>query len=174
MVIVGTNFNATASQNTVRFNTVPATSVIPDPADPSHRLQVVIPTGIPGAPSTPGNPPLPGVTVSVSVTGNAAAPMTTITINAPVPSQHTITSVAPGIQFETQTITITGTNFVSSAQVFIRNVAAASVFQNATSLSATVPSYADVPTNAVVAAPLRVVIAGNSDAVFNGFSVRGA
>ncbi len=174
MVIVGTNFSPTASQNTVRFNTVTATSVIPDPADPTHRLQVVVPTGVPGAPSAPGNPPLPGVSVSVSVTGNAAAPTATITINAPVAAQHAITSVAPGLQFETQNITITGTNFVASAQVFIRNVAATTVFQNATSLTATVPNFADVATNAVVAAPVRVVIAGNSDAVFNGFSVRGA
>jgi hypothetical protein len=174
MVIVGTNFNATASQNTVRFNNVLATSVTPDAADPTRRLLVVIPPGIPGAPSAPGNPTLNNVTISVSVTGNTTTPTTTISITAPAAAQHTIGSVTPGTQFETQGITITGTNFTATAQVFIRNTGAAATFVNATTITAIVPNFADVLPNALVAAQVRVEIAGNASAVFNPFNVRGA
>ena len=174
LVIVGTNFSAIASRNSVTFNGVPATSIVPLPADPTRRLQVVIPPGIPGAPTAPGNPPLANVSVTVRVAGNAAAPSTPITITAPVAAQHTIAAVAPGSQFEGLQVVITGTNFTNTAQVFIRDVAAASTFGNATSITATVPNFADVQTNALVAAPVRIEIAGNASVVFNGFNVRGA
>jgi hypothetical protein len=173
LVIVGTNFSATASRNSVTFNGVPAASVVPLPSDPTRRLQVVIPPGIPGAPTAPGNPPLANVSVVVRVSGSSAAPTASITIVAPAPAQHTIGAVSPGTQFEGQPITITGTNFTAVAQVFIRDVLATSTFNGPTSLSASVPNFPDVQTNALVAAPVRVEIAGNASTVFNGFNVRG-
>jgi hypothetical protein len=138
LAIVGTNFSATASQNTVRFNAQTAPST-PDPADPTRRLLVVVPTGIPGAPVNAGDPSLPNVTLSVTRTGNATSATATITINAPSATQPTIANVSPGTQFETQNITINGTNFSASVQVFIQGVQATLVTSSPTQIIATVP-----------------------------------
>lgn len=176
MVIVGTNFSATAAQNTVLFNTrsAPAT---PDPVDPTRRLVVVVPTGIPGGPVNPGDPALNNVAVSVTRSGNGTAASASITVNAPSATTPTIATVAPASQFETQNITITGTNFGAGVQVFIRNTAATVVSATTTQIVATVPDFADVLPGPPVAASVRVSVppGGNAnEATFNGFSVRGA
>src|SRR5882672_1286835 len=91
LVIVGTNFSATAAQNTVTFDNTPAT-VTNDPADPTRRLVVVVPTGIPGGPVNPGDPARAGVVLRV-LTPNGTPVSTTVTVTAPVAGQPTITSV---------------------------------------------------------------------------------
>ena len=172
MVIVGTNFSAIASQNTVRFPgsiTAPST---PDPMDPTRRLQVVIPTGIPGAPVNTGDPPLINAIVSVQRTGNTATPTATITINPPLAAQPTVTAVAPLTQFEGLPITITGTNFTSTTQVFIRGSSATVTASSATSLTVTVPNT-DATSGPPVGAPIRVVVPSNGETTFIGFSVVG-
>lgn len=174
MVIVGTNFSATAAQNTVKFDTV-TTPATPDPADPTRRLLVVVPTGIPNAPVNSGDAARPGVVVSVKRGDNATTATTTITVNAPVASQPTIANVAPATQFETLNITITGTNFTAGAKVFIRDQAATVVSVAATQIVATVPNFGDIQSGgAPVAASLRVALSNGAEATFTGFRVRGA
>jgi hypothetical protein len=173
MVIVGTNFSATASQNTVTLNNVPAT-VSSDAADPTRRLLVVVPAGIPGAPVNPGDPALPNVTVRVQ-TPAATPATTTITITAPVPGQPMISSVTPPIQFEGSNVTITGANFVATTQVLIRTTPAPIVTRTSTEIVATVPSFADILPGALVTVSLAVLVPNVGEATFAGtFRVRGA
>jgi hypothetical protein len=173
MVIVGTNFSATASQNTVTLNNVPAT-VFSDPADPTRRLLVVVPTGIPGAPVNPGDADLLNVTVRVQ-TPAATPATTTITITAPVAGQPTISSVTPATQFEGSNITIAGANFAATTQVLIRGTAASIVSRTLTEVVATVPNFPDILPGAVVPASLTVSVPGVGEATFTGtFRVRGA
>jgi hypothetical protein len=174
MVIVGTNFSATASQNMVMLDNTPAT-VTNDPADPTRRLLVMVPTGIPGAPVNAADPPKSGVVVKVQTpTGPPAT--TTITVTAPVAGQPTIASVTPLIQFETRDITIDGTNFTATATVLIRGVTATIVgTPTAAQIVATVPTFGDIlPGGAPVPAAVIVSVPGVGDATFSGtFRVRG-
>jgi hypothetical protein len=173
LVLVGTNFNATGSQNTVTFNNVAAASVTPDPADPTRRLQIVVPAGIPGAPVNGGDPPLSNVSLRV-LTPNGTPAVTTVTVTAPMAAQPTISSIAPLTQFEGSNITITGTNFTAAAQVRIRNVVAAIVSTTPTTIVATVPDFPDIIAGPPVAASVVVSITGFGDAAFAGtFRVRG-
>lgn len=174
LAIVGTNFSATAAQNTVTFNNVPAASVNPDPVDPTRRLLVVVPTGIPGAPATGGAPPLAGVVIRI-VTPNGTPATTQITVTAPVAAQPTISNVTPAAQLEGNNITITGTNFTAAAQVRIRGTTAAIVSANATTIVATVPNFPDIPQGPVVSATVIVSVPGFSDIAYTGtFNVVGA
>jgi IPT/TIG domain len=173
LVIVGTNFSATASQNSVRFDGTPATSVNNDPADPTRRLVVVVPPGIPGAPVNPGDPPRAGVVVSVSRLGGTAV-TTTVTITAPVPDAPSITLVDPATANEGTNITITGTGFTAAAQVRIRGTLATNVgTPTSTTIVATVPQFADINPGPPVPSTLVVSIPGVGDASFTGFRVRG-
>jgi hypothetical protein len=169
IAIVGTTFSATASQNTT-----PGT-VASDPADPTRRLIVTVPVGIPGAPVNPGDAAKAGVVVSVRRLG--ADPVnTTVTITAPVANQPTITSVSPLTQFETQNVTITGTNFTAAAQVRVRGTLATIVgTPTATTILFTVPDFPDIAPGTPVSASLVVTIPTVGDATFSGiFRVRGA
>jgi hypothetical protein len=157
LVVVGTNFNATPSQNIVTFNSIAAASVTADPADPTRRLIVTVPTGIPGAPTTPGGPALPNVSLRVQ-TPNGAPATTTLTVTAPVAGQPTITDIAPLIQFEGSNITITGTNFTQTAQVRIENIAATVVSRTATTIVATVPNIPSITPGPPVAVSVVVSI----------------
>jgi hypothetical protein len=177
VAIVGTGFSATASQNAVTFNDRPAASVANDPADPTRRLLVVVPTQIQGAPVNPGDAALNGVVLRVSTTG-AGQVQTTLTVTAPVPSQPTVTQIAPLIQDEGANITITGTNFTSNTQVRIRNVAATVVgTPTATTLVATVPQFADIQPGTPVPAAVVVSVPASPSPLevnFSGtFRVRG-
>lgn len=173
LAVVGTNFNASSSQNTVTFNNVAAASVINDPADPTRRLLVTVPSGIPNAPTLPGLPALANVTLRI-VTPNGTPATTTVSVSAPVPLQPTITSIQPLTQQETANITITGTNFAAGVQVRIRGSNAAIVSSNATTIVATVPNFADIPASGVAPAAVVVTVPGFSDITFNGtFNVVG-
>jgi hypothetical protein len=174
VAIVGTNFSSITAQNIVTFNNVPAASLTNDPADSSHRLFAVVPTGIPGAPVNPGDSALAGVVISVRNQGDTAA-TTSITVSAPVPAQPTIASVTPAIQREGDNITIVGTNYTPAAQVRIRNTLATIVgTPTATTIVATVPDFADIPQGALVTAGVVVSIPGVGDVTFTGtFRIRG-
>lgn len=174
MIIVGTNFSATSSQNLVTFDGTPATTVTVDPNDPTRRLQVVVPTGIPEAPVEPGDPDRAGVVVRVQTAGSAAA-TTTVTVAAPVPEQPTIVSISPSTQFEGEDITIVGTNYAESVQVLIRSVQATVVSRTPTQLVATVPQFSDILSGALVPVSVTVSVPEVGDVTFPGtFRVRGS
>lgn len=178
VAIVGTGFSATASQNTVTFNDRPAASVANDPADPTRRLLVVVPTQINGAPVNPGDAALNGVVLRVNTQG-AGQVQTSITVTAPVPSQPTISQINPLIQDEGGNITITGTNFTSNTQVRIRNTTATIVgTPTATTIVATVPQFADILVGTPVASAVVVSVPASPSPLevsFSGtFRVRGA
>jgi hypothetical protein len=173
MIIVGTNFSANAAENKVTFDNTTA-NVTVDPADPTRRLVVIVPTGIPGAPVNPGDAARPGVVVSVQ-TATGAPATTTVTVSAPAAQQPTITSVTPATQFEGNNITIAGTNFAPEAQVVIRGTTAAVVSRTSTQIVATVPDFPDINSGALVPASLTVSVPDVGDATFTGtFRVRGA
>ena len=145
-VIVGTNFSPTASQNAVTFDGRAAASVAVDATDPTRRLVVVVPTGIPGAPVNPGDPDKAGVVVSVSVGGSTPA-TTTITVRAPsgVP-QPTITNFTTP-QFVGSAVTVNGTNFGPTAArnvVTLSGVGATVTSASATQIVFTVPNFSDL------------------------------
>ena len=174
LAIVGTNFSATASQNTVTFDGTPGT-VASDPADPTRRLLVTVPTGIPGGPVNPGDPAKTGVVLSVRRLGGDPV-TTTVTLTAPVANQPTIANVSPATQFENQNVTITGTNFAANAQVRVRGTLATIVgTPTATTIMFTVPDFPDITPGTPVPASLVVTIPTVGDATFSGtFHVRGA
>jgi hypothetical protein len=173
LAIVGTNFSATASQNTVTFDGTPGT-VASDPADPTRRLIVNVPTGIPGAPVNPGDAPKAGVVLSVRRLGGEPV-TTTVTITAPVANQPTIATVNPATQFENQNVTITGTNFAANAQVRVRGTLATIVgTPTATTIVFTVPDFGDITPGTPVTASLVVTIPTVGDVSFSGtFRIRG-
>lgn len=180
LVIAGQNFSALASQNTVTFNNVPAASVVNDPADPTRRLIVAVPSTIPGAPTSGGGAPLTNVSLRVA-TPNTTPATTTITVTAPVAAQPTINGVTPATQFEGSNITIAGTNFTQNAQVLIRNQNASVVSRTATAIVVTVPDFPDVLPGPPVPATIVVSIPNQADpqnpltVTFNGsFTVRGS
>jgi hypothetical protein len=156
IAIVGTNFNVVTSQNAVTFDGRAAASVTADAADPTRRLLVVVPTGIPSGPVNPGDPDKAGVVVSVSVAGSAAA-TTTITVRAPsgVP-QPSITSFT-NPQFVGSAVTVIGQNFSTTAArnvVSLGGVAATVTSATATQIVFTVPNFADL---SMVSGSVKVV-----------------
>jgi len=173
--IVGNNFNVNPALDTVKFNNVAAASVAVDLANPSGRLLVAVPAGIPGAPVNPGDASLPGVQLTVQTPGASAA-STTVTISAPVPNAPAISSVTPATQFETSDITIAGSNFGAAPTVSIRGVQAQIKSATASQIVATVPEFADVHLgDPPITVTLVVTVPGVGDVPFGGtFKVRGA
>lgn len=174
MAIVSSGFSADGSQNLVTFDDTPA-MVFGDPSDPTRRLLVAVPTGIPCAPSQPGEPARDGVVVKVRspLGGTATA---SITVTAPVALQPRITAVSPLTQFETGNITITGLNFTPRTTVLIRGMAAAIVgTPTATEIVARVPDFSDILAGTPVAATVSVSVpdAGDSTLFNETFRVRG-
>jgi hypothetical protein len=158
MVVVGTNFNVVASQNAVTVGGVVAT-VLSDPGDPTRRLIVTIPTGIPGAPTTSTGAPLANVQVSVTV-GTAPAVLRTITVNPPPAAPGpTITSFTASVVVG-GSLTITGQNFgpdVTRNRVSLSGTVAGGgttpasgvpgtiTSANTTTIVVTVPDFGDLP-----------------------------
>jgi hypothetical protein len=136
-----------------------------DPADPTRRLIVTVPPGIPsGGPTNPGDADKTAVVVSVTVLGNSTAATVTITVRAPSGvALPTITGfvnaagVAINQQLIGQPVTITGTNFSTVAArniVTIPNAVNAlggpltsipvTGTPTATQLTITLPNFSDV------------------------------
>ncbi|MGH9238575.1 MAG: IPT/TIG domain-containing protein [Vicinamibacterales bacterium] len=173
LVIFGNNFSLTTSQNSVSFDGTPAASVTSDPADPTRRLRVVVPTGIPGAPVNPPDPAKPGVVISVSVGGSAAATVA-ITVNPPsaVP-QPTITNINPKAQFVNQNVTIAGTNYSSiQSRNLVRigttnPVNATVVSSTTTQIVFTVPDLPDLPGTSLstIQKPIVVIVTDGTNPI---------
>ena len=185
LVVVGLNFSATASQNTVTFNDVPAASVSVDVGDATRRLIVTVPSNIPGAPTSSGGAPLAGVVLRVA-TPNTTPATTTVTITAPVPAQPTIIGVSSALVLENTDITITGTNFTQSASVIFRvgnntPVTATVSSRTSTQIVARVPNFPEILPGPPTAVTLMVSVPNPANpqqplvATFQGsFNVVGA
>ncbi len=137
LLVVGTGFSATGAQNSVTFNGISA-AVTPAPDNPTRRLIVRVPTGIPGAPAAPGDPDLPNVTLSVRI-GSGEAATATVTLAAPSPQQPSIDAITPSPQFEGQTATLTGSNLDAGTQVRIEGIDVPVVDTRPTQIDVTVP-----------------------------------
>jgi hypothetical protein len=113
MSINGSNFAQLFSDNVVKFAGVAATVL---PSSVGNRLDVVVPAGIPGAPTTPGGAALPGVIVTVQVPGGAVA-QTTVTINPPPgsPIPIIVPPLSPSTGIVGSSVNITGNNFAATA-----------------------------------------------------------
>ncbi|MBD9616069.1 beta strand repeat-containing protein [Pseudomonas sp. PDM07] len=96
VTIDGNNFSSTASQNTVQFNGVTASSVTIDPSYP-NRLTVVVPSAATTGP------------ISVTTPAGSATSTTNFTITAN--QAPTITSFTPTIGTAGTAVTISGSNF---------------------------------------------------------------
>jgi hypothetical protein len=163
-VIVGTNFATTAGQNAVNIGGMSA-NVVSDPGNPTQRLTVTVPVGIPGAPTTTGGAPLPNVPIIVTRAGSP--PVTgTITVNGPAatppPQIITFTQIA----VVGGSMNITGSNFgatVALNRVFLSGtpapgapplpagtppgtIPAAITSASATQIVITVPNFGDLGT----------------------------
>ena len=162
-VIVGTNFLSTASLNIVTIGGVTA-NVTSDPGNPTQRLTVMLPTGIGGAPTTTGGPPLANVPVVVSLRGGTDQATLNITVQGPAATPAPQISTFTPNAFVGGTITITGTNFGASPtlnRVYMSGTAvsgsspgtnpppgtiqAAITAASATQITITVPNFGDLP-----------------------------
>ncbi|GHN00604.1 hypothetical protein WSM22_20930 [Cytophagales bacterium WSM2-2] len=123
VTITGTNFSATATDNTVKFNGT--TAVVT--AATATSLTVTVPLG-----ATTGK-------ISVSINNREASSTTDFTVPLP-----TITSFAPAYALAGATVTITGTNFANGSltlnKVKINNTDATVTAATATQLTVTVPT----------------------------------
>lgn len=141
MVIVGTNFDPTPPNNAVSFNGISVTPK-PNANDPTRRLIIVVPTGIPNAPSEPGQTSLEGV--NIVVTTPVASASTTCTVAAPSatpPPQ--ITGITPAFAPLSGSVTVNGTGFSTTASentVHFGDAAGTVTNANATSLTVDVPA----------------------------------
>lgn len=173
MVLVGSNFDAIAALNTVTFDNRHGI-VTNDPADPTRRLYVVVPSGIPGAPVNIGDNPKSNVVIQVQTTSSTTA-TATITVTAPLEAQPSIVSVEPSSQYEGEKITIIGANFTDSLQVLIRDKVADISSISPTQIIATVPDFPDIIPGPPVPASLKISIPDDGEANFGGvFKVRGS
>ncbi len=111
MIIIGTNFDVVSTNNEVTFAGQPAT-VTPSAVEPTTRIRVVVPTGIPGAPTAPGQDDLTGVSIVVRNTVTGRQTSTTCTI-APPPEIATphISSIESGVHIVGNSVTISGSGF---------------------------------------------------------------
>ncbi|HEX6096512.1 MAG TPA: IPT/TIG domain-containing protein [Thermoanaerobaculia bacterium] len=170
--IFGSNFNALPSLNTVRFNGQPGTVSL---TSNTEHLIVTVPNTIPGAPQSPGNPPLSNVTVSVATPAGQAPTTGTITVTAPVPSAPQISGTAPAPPNPAivgSSLVINGANFSSTnAQnnVTLDGVPCGVTNASQSSLTVTVPlinglnSIPSTRTNV----PLIVAVAGTNSNIFS-------
>ncbi|SFH38802.1 S-layer family protein [Pseudomonas sp. NFACC45] len=98
VTIDGNNFSSTASQNTVQFNGVTASSVTIDSSYP-NRLTVVVPSG--------------ATTGSVNVTTPAGSATSTVNFTVAASPAPTISNLSPIIGTAGTALTISGSNFQS-------------------------------------------------------------
>jgi len=96
VTIDGNNFSSTASQNTVQFNGVSASSVTTDPSYP-NRLTVVVPNG--------------ATTGPINVTTPAGSATSTVNFTVAANQAPTISSFTPTIGTAGTALTVSGSNF---------------------------------------------------------------
>lgn len=129
VIITGTNFSTTASDNTVTFNGTAATVS----ASSDTQLTVTVPSG-----ATTGK-------ITVSVSGNSVTSTSDFTVTTTTSAAPTITGFSPTSGAVGVTVTITGTNFsttVANNTVTFNGVAATVTAATATQLTVTVPTGA--------------------------------
>jgi RHS repeat-associated protein len=127
VTVYGTGFSATASQDSVSFGGQAATPTFAT----TTQLQVTVPAG---ATSGPVTVTAPG--------GNASGGSLTV---VPAPQAPTITNLSTSLTDQSSTLTITGTNFSTTADddnVAIAGIRARVTAATATSLTVTVPPAA--------------------------------
>lgn len=153
-VIVGTNFATSMSQNSVTVGGVAAT-VVSDPGNPTQRLVVTVPTGIPGAPTTPTGTPLANVAIIVTRTG--APPVAqNITVNGPSATPAPVITTFTQVTVVGSSLTINGSNFGNTAalnRVFLSGTRAAGSPTN----PAGTPT-GTIPATIVSASPSQIVV----------------
>src|SRR5215471_12268733 len=148
ITITGTNFSTTANANTVNFGTAGGTVT----AATATSLTVTVP-----------NIPAGSVSVTVSVggkTSNAA----NFTVSSSGPPAPTITSISPASALPGASITITGTNFSTTANantVSFGTAGGTVTAATATSLTVTVPN---IPAGSV---SVTVSVAGKTSNAAN-------
>lgn len=113
MVITGANFDATPANNAVSFGGIGVTPLA-NANDPTRRLVLVVPRGIPGAPTAPGQADLPGVQIVVTTPGGQAATTCTIAAPSEIPPPR-IDDIQPAFAGLGETVTITGSGFSATA-----------------------------------------------------------
>ena len=141
VVITGSNFNKTAAANTVQFNGTAAEVT----AATANELTVTVPVG-----ATSGK-------ITITVNDKIAASATVFTVD---PSAPLINSFTPDTGITGTVVTITGTHFTSSSEVWFGAVKATEViFNSATQLTAHVPVNALTAKIKVKAGTLEVISA---------------
>jgi hypothetical protein len=144
--ILGKNFASQPGNNLVRFNGVPITGT-PSVRSTTFSLYVIVPTGIPNVPTTPGATPVNVTVTVVNQTTGKQVESTTLKVG---PStgivKPVITGVSPTNPRVNTQIVITGTGFTSDAspvRVFFGDEPTGGVAptqSSATSLTLTVPT----------------------------------
>jgi hypothetical protein len=147
VTITGTNFSTTAANNTVKFNGTTATVT----SATATQIVTSVPTG-----ATTG-------TISVTVNGYTATSSSSFTVVFP----PTITSFTPGSGLVGATVTITGTNFSTTATN--NTVKFNGTTTNVTSATAT-QIVTSVPTGATTG-KITVTVGGNTATSSTDFTV---
>jgi hypothetical protein len=165
--IFGANFASLFTANTVRFDgTIAAVS----PLSNTQHLIVTVPSTIPGAPTTQGQPAKNGVQVTVTTPAGTSQTPGTITVTAPVPNTPAITSTnpaPPNPAIVNGSLTIIGSNFSTTANqdiVTIGGLAANVTNASATSLTVTVPLVSGLNTIPSTRDNVPVVVTVNGNA----------
>lgn len=151
VTITGTGFDATASNNTVKFNGTTATVS----SATKTQLMVSVPTG-----ATTGK-------ITVEVAGKSATSANDYTVTTPVPTLA-ITSFTPGTGQIGDKVTITGTGFsptASNNNVTFNGTPAIVTSSTATEIVTTVPTGATT-------GKIGVVVSGNSALSSSDFVVK--
>lgn len=142
VIITGTNFSTTASENTVTFNDVAANVT----SATALRIETIVPANATTGP------------VKVTVNGNTVTGPE-FTVTEPTPEELTITSIAPMSGAVGTEVTITGTNFGATAEentvTFTDDVPAEVTSVSDTSLVVLVPDGA-------VTGPITVTVGDQS------------
>ncbi|MDH5179221.1 MAG: hypothetical protein OEZ39_14575 [Gammaproteobacteria bacterium] len=146
MIIIGSNFDPVSNNNSVTIGGV-VSQVTPSADDPTHKLRVTVPAGIPGAPTEPGQSPLSNVPIIVlnTITGLQATRTCTIDPPPAVPPPQ-ILSIPAGPHLVGSSVVITGSGFSSTLSEnvvrfdVVQTETPGSISLDGTQLTVTVPA----------------------------------
>lgn len=157
MTISGANFDPASSNNAVSFDGV---SVTPQPnaQDPTRRLFVIVPTGIPGVPTSTGGVPRDGVPITVTTSGAASATITTTIAGPATTPPPQITGITPNPAALNTNVTISGQRFSATANqniiafagITATNIVSASTTQLILQIPAGIPGLNQSGSNRLV------------------------